>query len=747
MIRILYLIATLFTITNSLSISQETRFKIDLNGTWDFDQTQTAFPPKKYTRKIPVPGLINLAEPKVDQYNLLFSPVRENGAIPELERILSESRYNWYRRSVFITKEQEGKNAVLTILKSQYVTQVYVNGIDMGNSISCSTPIDLVVTRALLFGQENEIVIRVGDHQWLPAAVPGGIDAERATYMPGIWDNVELTFTGRYSVHRLLVLPSLKQEKVTVKLMIRSFSRVQTGWGIALMDSINANIVLKEKKTGKEVGTASLPIKIRGDIISPFEVEIILKSSHAWTPDDPFLYIAEVSLVDSGKVTDNLSKQFGMRDFERRGKYFYLNGKKIMLRGTNIGLHRFFCDPQCGALAWDRQWVNKLLIEIPKKLHWNMIRNTIGLLPQFWYDIADEEGLMFQNEWSYWQAHGWDDETRKEYTDWVWSDGSHPSIVIWDAMNEFIDQYIGNILIPELKQLDPTRPWDNGFMEAKDLKVEDEIDEPHIYNHFLWQDDFEKFTDKNPVRIVEMNFWTESPQEIANLSAAQIVNEYGWIWLWRNGMPSYLSPKFYNYYLGSFKNAHDNRELQAYDLQWETELFRVHREVAGLLCFDYLSGNYGITGDWFIDDIKDLKPSPTLLWFQHCFAPAAVFIDLGDQRYTKHLKPHQPGTSLVFNLIGVNDNSETVKGKINLYLLDSKGQIVSSQTDSITIPPYLTCLLPKSFQLPTEKGGYLLVSEFTPSNVENDKPVISMRYLKLGECESYNFYELKHDDL
>ena len=37
------------------------------------------------------------------------------------------------------------------------------------------------------------------------------------------------------------------------------------------------------------------------------------------------------------------------------------------------------------------------------------------------------------------------------YTNWVWSDGNHPSIVIWDAINENWDSYIGNTLIPELK--------------------------------------------------------------------------------------------------------------------------------------------------------------------------------------------------------------------------------------------------------------------------------------------------------
>ena len=33
-------------------------------------------------------------------------------------------------------------------------------------------------------------------------------------------------------------------------------------------------------------------------------------------------------------------------------------------------------------------------------------------------------------------------QVRKEYTNWVWSDGNHPSIVIWDAINENWDSYI-----------------------------------------------------------------------------------------------------------------------------------------------------------------------------------------------------------------------------------------------------------------------------------------------------------------
>jgi hypothetical protein len=50
---------------------------------------------------------------------------------------------------------------MLTILKSQFVTQVYVNGRDMGQSIACATPVRMKITDAVRWGQPNEILVRV----------------------------------------------------------------------------------------------------------------------------------------------------------------------------------------------------------------------------------------------------------------------------------------------------------------------------------------------------------------------------------------------------------------------------------------------------------------------------------------------------------------------------------------------------------------------------------------------------------
>ena len=58
------LIFTFFLL--SLTIMAGERIMINLNGTWQFDQTINAFPPERFTRTIPVPGLIHLATPKIE---------------------------------------------------------------------------------------------------------------------------------------------------------------------------------------------------------------------------------------------------------------------------------------------------------------------------------------------------------------------------------------------------------------------------------------------------------------------------------------------------------------------------------------------------------------------------------------------------------------------------------------------------------------------------------------------------------
>ncbi|HEY1114345.1 MAG TPA: hypothetical protein VGE66_12320 [Chitinophagaceae bacterium] len=736
MIKRLLCFLVLTLLAGTAAWADTPRTTISLNGTWEFEQTTSAFPPPRFSRTIPVPGLVHLATPRIEEYEKFFRrPEKaEHRAVRNILAVDYTPRYSWYRKKLVIEKERQGQEAVLTINKSQYVTQVFVNGIDLGSYIECYTPIEVAITRALKWGEENEILVKVGDRYWLPSEAAGGTDKEKEHYLPGIWDDVSLSFTNGMRVSRLLVLPVLQENKVTVKAKLWNLERYEVINKDPRVDTVHYGIKLYEKKGRRAVGEYRGTAVVRREAQGEVSVEMSLADPHPWTPEDPFLYTAELTVGTKTVASDAVEKAFGMRDFERRGKFFYLNGQKQYLRGSNITLQRFFEDPECSNLAWDRAWVKKMLIDIPKELDWNSMRICVSVVPDFWYDLADEHGLLLQNEWLYWQSHGWNEQVRKEYTDWVWADGSHPSIAIWDAINENWDEYIGNTLIPELKKLDPTRIWDAGYMTA-DHMGQDDMDEPHTYQGR--GQDIRR--EKKPYPLGDLGWRPAIVRQLEKSDAAQLVNEYGWVWLWRDGTPSKLTTAVYNHYLGNQHTVEQRRAFQAYWLQCETEWMRSNRSIAGVLAFCLLTNNYGYTGDWFTGKIEDLAPSPTLYWFRHCFAATNVFIDLPDGRYAQGQPVHTPGASLGFGLMGVNDAPQPVDGTVTVRLRNAQGRAVHTGRMAVTLPATERTELSYAFTLPKEAGGYLLETEFVPKG--KGEPRLSRRYLKVGQLKQYHFYE------
>jgi hypothetical protein len=131
---------------------------------------------------------------------------------------------------------------------------------DMGTSMACYTPIEFPVNKAIKFGAENEILIRVGERTWLPAEAAGGTDKEKEHYLPGIWDDVSLSFTGNIRINRLLVLPSVENKKVTVKALIRSLIPAQIFYGDPMNDSVRMSGSIGRTMAGRTRSGRNTPI-------------------------------------------------------------------------------------------------------------------------------------------------------------------------------------------------------------------------------------------------------------------------------------------------------------------------------------------------------------------------------------------------------------------------------------------------------------------------------------------------------
>jgi len=75
---------------------------------------------------------------------------------------------------------------------------------------------------------------------------------------------------------------------------------------------------------------------------------------------------------------------------------------------------------------------------------------------------------------------------------------------------------------------------------------DDDMDEPHTY-----QGRRKDGIMKTPYPLGDLKFRPEIVQELEESGSAQLVNEYGWIWMWRDGTPSKLGVQLYDFYLGT----------------------------------------------------------------------------------------------------------------------------------------------------------------------------------------------------
>jgi hypothetical protein len=73
---------------------------------------------------------------------------------------------------------------------------------------------------------------------------------------------------------------------------------------------------------------------------------------------------------------------------------------------------------------------------------------------------------------------------------------------------------------------------------------------------------------------------------------AAVINEYGWIWLNRDGSPTLLIREVWDVLAGPKATAEERLALNGYLLAGETEYWRAHRNYTGVMHFVYLAGSY-----------------------------------------------------------------------------------------------------------------------------------------------------------
>ncbi len=653
--------------------AQAARQVIALDRQWQIAEGKLDQVPAKFERTVPVPGLVDMAIP----------PFVEPGPkVADRKAILQKDPRRdafWYRRTLTVTGPIPAV-AQLKIGKAMFGSRVVLNGKDLGEHRPSFTPGFFDAQGALKTG-ENEVLIRVAaDRDTVGGAYPSGFDFEKDRYIPGIFDSVELILCGTPHIVNAQVSPEISKEQAKIRIYLDG------------TQATSVELEIREAKSGQVAGQTMVHAEAG---TKELDAVVPIKACRLWSPEDPFLYTLTVRT--SG---DEFATRFGMREFKfdpATGRAL-LNGKPYFLRGSNITLYRFFEDPARADLPWREDWVRQLHRRI-KDMHWNSLRYCIGFPPELWYRIADEEGVLIQDEFPIWfGGKGWNVSAKElktpqlviEYTEWLRERWNHPCVAVWDASNETTTDETSPA-VAQVRGLDLSgRPWDNSYMPPAQPG---DVLEEHPY-HF-----------SNPgYKLAQLAKANPAPWGRKGDGHGVIINEYGWLWLNRDGTPTTLTEKLYANLLGTNSTTAQRRQLYARYTAAETEFWRAHRTAAAVLHFTTLgySRPDGQTSDHWLDVAK-LEWEPEFYkYVRDAFAPVGLMIDAWAASYTA-------GQQQDFPVGIINDLETPWKGYVQFRLVRD-GKDIAEQTLPAEAVGLGTNRVSFTVAIPDQPGEYQAVA-------------------------------------
>ena len=708
------------------------RVTASLDGQWQIEDSKSPTEmPAAFTHTVPVPGLANLAQPAFPDVDKFVS--RENLANKVRSKLVpaewltnywkgkvdQDRDYFWYRKTFRAPARRD--LALLKISKAQFGTAVWLNGQQLGEYAGCFTASYTPLDQAIRWGEENTLVVRIGAHPAvLPDTYPTGSDFEKIKWTPGIYDSVSLIYCDNPAIETLQVAPRIASSEIVVQTKLKNHSAAPATASLAH--------TVKTWKEGTQVA-ASTPetVSLQPGEEKVFTQTIKIADAHLWSPEDPFLYV-----VESSTGGDSVTTRFGMREFrfDAATKRAYLNGKVYFLRGSNITLHRFFEDPLCQDLPWRDDWVRKLLGDLPKQMHWNYFRFCIGPVPDRWLDICDEEGLLIQNEFFVWTGGpGWykgysrthdADEMIRQYKDWMRDNWNHPSVAVWDANNETKDDIFGAKIIPAVRHLDLSdRPWENSYNKPAGPN------DPVEHHPYLMQSGY---MGKLTFSMTQLETMDSKPQkgQLPSDTNPPLINEYGWLWLNRDGSPTLLTENVYAQLMGTNVTARERLDMYAYLLGAKTEFWRAHRQYAGIIHFVYLTCSYpGVyTADHFADVTK-LELDPAFAdYLGEAFKPLGVYINFFQPTLAA-------GKSHDFTVMMINDEAEPQTGEVTLSLETKSGELLAPSQQPFTLSASGAETLSMSLSIPKKSGACVLKAVARAKGQSADEATVCRRWLSV----------------
>lgn len=383
-----------------------------------------------------------------------------------------------YRRHLQVPADWQGKRILLTFEGAAHDSTVFCNGKKVGEHHCGYTAFTVDLTDNVLYGQDNLLCVRLDSRENLNVP-PFGYVIDYMTY-GGIYRDVRLEVKEKVSLSDIFVHTAIdfksspvtaqitseitltaSDENVTIRqyYMPKSTAAAQESWRLLCEQTVSADT------------TGDKKIALTAAITDPL----------LWDTEEAHLYILKTQLYQDNTLLDETETTFGIREAVFKKDGFYLNGRKLRIRGLNR--HQSF--PYVGyAMPKSMQRLDADLLK--KELGLNAVRTSHYPQSHYFLERCDELGLLVFTEFPGWQHIG-DDSWRAQAVanaeDMIRQYRNHPSIILWGIrINESPDDdafYEKTNAVAH--KLDPTRP--TGGVRA--MKKSHLLEDVYTYNDFL----------------------------------------------------------------------------------------------------------------------------------------------------------------------------------------------------------------------------------------------------------------------
>ncbi|GAA1607808.1 glycoside hydrolase family 2 [Kribbella hippodromi] len=390
---------------------------VNLNGDWGFEIDRSdsglerGLRERELERRIVVP----------------FAPETELSGIEDVDFMEAV----WYRTTVTIPADWDGKDAVLHFQAVDHDATVWVNGTEVVRHRGGFTPFSANLRQVTKPGEEATIVVRARDTHRGPQArgKQSQLYANHSclyTRTTGIWQTVWLEAVPPVHLKRPRITPDVAGSSFHLEVPV---SANQPG------HSIRATL----KDADGEVTTATVRADL--DLAPRLTLPVPADRVRLWDTTDPHLYDVRLELIDAeGNVLDEADSYAGLRSVSINGKAILINGKHVFQRlvlDQGYWPESLMTAPSEEAIVRD--------IELSLAAGFNGARLHQKVFEERFLYHADRLGYLVWGEFGDWGSGVGDtgDDNQQPTASYVgqWleaveRDYSHPSIIGWCPLNE-----------------------------------------------------------------------------------------------------------------------------------------------------------------------------------------------------------------------------------------------------------------------------------------------------------------------